>query len=70
MEKKIILSIKENGMVNVEESNIENGQELYQCLCALSSHIALKLKDMEDITKMCEQAGKDSLDMIKEQQMN
>lgn len=69
MEKKIILSIKENGMVNVEESNIENGQELYRCLCALSSHIALKLKDIEDITKMCEQAGKDSLRML-QQKMN
>lgn len=66
MEKKIILSIKENGIVNVEEKNIENGQELYQCLCALSSHIALKLKDIEDITKMCEQAGKDSLRMLQQ----
>lgn len=67
MSKK--LEIVLNGNDVSIQSELE-GHELYQAYCAIAAHIAVRLKNKEDIVEMSKQAGKNALAMINQKIKN
>lgn len=62
MDKRIELIVHDDGR-NEIHSNL-NGEELLEAYCVFTTHVALMLKDKENIKSIAEQATKLALDTI------